>query len=203
MTSERERQGYILADHKLCRVTGRRRRRYSGSMRRPSASRTSSSLSRIQFGPTVLVVDLGRLSGVPFGPSGLLPVFFHDEPPAESCVSGELWQIALGKPGEQVFHLPEFDGKSNLSGHQSELGVLHAFPSLVAITFQCPRWLQPAELLTIWNMGWDQSTLVNQSALQEDEIGDLLHSYSDGLNDQRNEIGWDYRVTPRRPRPTP
>ena len=155
---------------------------------------------QIQFGPTVLVVDLGRLSGVPFGPAGLLPVFFHDGPPAESCVSGELWQIALGKPGEQVFHLPESDGNSNLSGHQSELGVLHAFPSLVAITFQCPRWLQPAELLTIWNMGWDQSTLVN---LQEHEIGELLHSYSDGLNDQRNEIGWDYRVTPRRPRPTP
>jgi hypothetical protein len=81
--------------------------------------------------------------------------------------------------------------------------VLHAFPSLVAITFQCPRWLQPAKLLTIWNMGWDQSSLVNQSVLQEHEIGEFLHSYSDGLNDQRNELGWDYRVTPLRPRPTP
>lgn len=123
-------------------------------MRRHSSIKNIIKPEQIQFGPTVLVVDLGRLSGVPFGPAGLLPVFFHDGPPAESCVSGELWQIALGKPGEQVFHLPEFDGNSNLSGHQSELGVLHAFPSLVAITFQCPRWLQPAELLTIWNMGW-------------------------------------------------
>jgi hypothetical protein len=158
---------------------------------------------QIQFGPTVLVVDLGRLSGVPFGPSGLLPVFFHDAPPAESCVSGELWQIALGKPGEQIFHLPDFDGESNLSGHQSELGVLHEFPSLIAITFQCPRWSEPAELLTIWNSEWDQSTLVNQSALQEHEIVDLLQSYSDGLNDQRNELGWDYRVTPLRSRPRP
>lgn len=158
---------------------------------------------QIEFGPTVLVVDLGRLGGVPFGPSGLLPVFFHDTPPAESCISGELWQIALGKPGEQIFHLPEFDGKSNLSGHQSELGVLHAFPSLMAITFQCPRWSQPAELLTIWNNGWDQSTLVNKPALKEHEIQDLLGSYSNGLNEQRNELGWNYRVIPLRSRLTP
>ena len=76
----------------------------------------------IHFGPTVLVVDLGRLSGVPQGPSGLLPVFFHDGPSAKSCVSGELWQIALGLPGEQIFVLPEFDGKSNLGGDRPPLG---------------------------------------------------------------------------------
>lgn len=154
---------------------------------------------QIKFGPTVLVVDLGQLPGVPFGPSGLLPVFFHDGPPAESCVSGELWQIAVGKPGEQIFHLPDFDGKSNLSGHQSELGVLHAFPSLMAITFQCPRWSQPAELLTILNHGWDKSSLVTQCTLKEHEIDDLLYKYSDGLNDMRNELGWNYRVIPLRP----
>lgn len=45
---------------------------------------------QIRFGPTVLVVDLGRFNTIPYGPSSLLPVFFHDEPPAESCVSGEL-----------------------------------------------------------------------------------------------------------------
>jgi hypothetical protein len=158
--------------------------------------------AQIEFGPTVLAVDLGRLNGVPFGASGLLPVFFHDGPPAESCVSGELWQIALGKPGERIFHLPNFDGKSNLSGHQNELGVLHAFPSLMAITFRCPRWSEPAELLTIWNSGWDRSALANQCTLQEHEIEDLLYRYSDGLNDQLNELGWAYRTTPLRPRPT-
>lgn len=46
-------------------------------------------LDQIEYGPTILVVDLGRLAGMPYGPSGLLPVFFHDEPHAESCVSGK------------------------------------------------------------------------------------------------------------------
>ena len=71
-------------------------------------------LDQIEYGPTILVVDPGRLAGMPYGPSGLLPVFFHDEPPAKSCVSGEMWHIALGEPGERLFELPEFDGKSNL-----------------------------------------------------------------------------------------
>jgi nucleotide-binding universal stress UspA family protein len=156
---------------------------------------------QIKFGPTILVVDLGRLGTAPFGPSALLPVFFHDAPPAESCVSGELWQIALGMPGEQIFHLPQFDGKSNLGGHQSEAGVLREYTSLMAITFRCPRWSEPAELLTIWNGGWDQTGLANPCALEEHQIEEFLYNYSDGLNDQSNEGGWDYRVNPLRPRP--
>lgn len=153
---------------------------------------------QIHFGPTVLVVDLGRLSGIPQGPSGLLPVFFHDRPPAESCVSGELWQIALGLPGEQVFSLPEFDGKSNLAGHQTERGILHDFPGLFAITFMLPRWGEKPSLFTIWNIGSDQTLLENPCKLSESEIGDLLATYSDGLNDQHNERGYKYRVVPLR-----
>lgn len=84
---------------------------------------------QLRYGPTILVVDLGRLPGMGFGASGLLPVFFHDAPPAESCVSGELWHIALGQIGERIFQLPEFDGQSNLSGNLTKQGVLHEFPS--------------------------------------------------------------------------
>lgn len=150
---------------------------------------------QIQYGPTVLVVDLGRLSSIAQGPSGLLPVFFHEAPPAESCVSGELWQVALGLPGEQILSLPEFDGKSNLAGHQTQTGILRQFPTLMAITFFLPRWSKKSELLTIWNAAWDQSALENACTLQEHEIEAVLHGYSDGLNDQRNELGWEYRVS--------
>ncbi len=155
-------------------------------------------LGQIQFGPTVLVVDLGRLHSIAQGPSGLLPVFFHDGPPAESCVSGELWHVAFGLAGEQILSLPEFDGKSNLAGHQTEQGILHQFPTLMAVTFLLPRWSDKAELLTVWNVGWDQSALENSCTLAEDEIEGILASYSDGLNDQRNELGWPYRVAPLR-----
>jgi hypothetical protein len=54
---------------------------------------------QIYYSPTVLVVDLGRFDTMPHGPSSLLPVFFNDGPPAESCVTGELWQIGFGQPG--------------------------------------------------------------------------------------------------------
>jgi hypothetical protein len=153
---------------------------------------------QIHFGPTVLVIDLGRFNPMPHGPSNLLPVFFHDAPPAESCVSGELWQIGLGNRGEQVFLLPEFDGKSNLAGHQTRAGILREFPGLLAITFVHPRWSERSEFLTLWNVGFDHTLLANPCTLTESDIGDLLHSYSDGLNDDNNERGWFYRVVPLR-----
>ena len=160
--------------------------------------RNNVKCGQINFGPTILVVDMGRLNSVPQGPSGLLPVFFHDGPPAESCVSGELWQIALGQSGEQIFELPEFDGASNLAGHQEELGILRKFPKLVGIMFMLPRWSEPPELLTVWNNSWSQGTLQNPCRLTEHEIEKILDAASDGLNDARNETGWPYRVTPLR-----
>ncbi|SDT42377.1 hypothetical protein [Bradyrhizobium canariense] len=154
---------------------------------------------QIHYGPTVLVVDLGRFNTMPYGPSSLLPVFFHDCPPAESCVSGELWQIGFGTPGEQLFSLPEFDGKSNLAGHQTRNGIFREYPGLMAITFVHPRWNQKSELLTLWNVGFDQSVLKNPCGLSESDIDDLLYKFSDGVNDSSNERGWYFRVIPLRP----
>lgn len=154
---------------------------------------------QIHYGPTVLVVDLGRFNTIPYGPSSLLPVFFHDGPPAESCVSGELWQIGFGKIKEQLFSLPEFDGKSNLAGHQSRNGVFREYPGLMAITFVHPRWNQKSELLTLWNVGFDKSVLKNSCSLSESDIDDLLYKFSDGVNDSSNERGWHFRVIPLRP----
>ncbi|MGE0006184.1 MAG: hypothetical protein AB7S92_11360 [Parvibaculaceae bacterium] len=154
---------------------------------------------QIHYGPTVLVVDLGRFNTIPYGPSSLLPVFFHDGPPAESCVSGELWQIGFGKIGEQLFSLPEFDGKSNLAGHQTRNGVFGECPGLMAITFVHPRWNQKSELLTLWNVGFDQSVLANPCDLSESDIDDLLYKFSDGVNDSSNVRGWRFRVIPLRP----
>jgi len=148
---------------------------------------------QLRFGPTILVVDLGRLPGIPQGPSGLLPVFFHDALPSESVVSGELWQIALGKVGERLFHHPEFDGASNLSGHQTKAGILHQFPMLFGISFLLPRWSESPEILTICNFRPEERELQTKCTLSEDEIEELLIKYSDGTNDSANERGWFYR----------
>jgi hypothetical protein len=155
--------------------------------------RNNIKFEQIHYGPTVLVIDLGRLPGIPQGPSGVLPVYFHSRAPAETCVSGELWQIALGLPGEQIFTLPEFDGKSNIGGHQTQEGILRTFPGLLGMTFMLPGWCTGPKLYTIWNIGSDKSILQNPCTLGENEIGALLFQYSDGLNDERNELGWEYR----------
>lgn len=152
-----------------------------------SKIKNNVKVGQIRFGPTILVVDMGRLSGIAQGTSGLLPVFFHDGPPAESCVTGELWQIALGQRGERIFALPEFDGASNLSGHQAEPGILWQFPELVGIMFILNRWSEPTELLTIYNRSWDKRPLQNPCGLSEHEIEKILHDVSDALNNERNE----------------
>ena len=146
---------------------------------------------QINYGPTVLVVNLGRLPNITFGSSSLLPVFYHSTPTAESCVSGELWQIAYGKIGEQVFKLPEFNGASNLDGHQMQEGILHQFPELIAITFMIPRLSEATELFTIWNI---DSSHQQKAGLGENDIEKILYQYSDAVNDTQNKKGWKYRT---------
>ena len=159
-------------------------------------TRLSNALKRdqLRYGPTILAVDLGRLPDLGFGPSALLPVFFHARLQAESCVSGELWHVALGRIGERVFRLPQFDGASNLDGQLTRQGLLHDYAELVAVTFVLPKWSEPAELLTIWNLVPDQNNLLNKLALAEDELEAFLDKYSDGLNDTSNERGYAYRI---------
>jgi len=153
---------------------------------------------QITYGPTVLVVDMGRLPGETHEPSGLLPVFFNDGPPAESCVSGEFWQVALGCIGERIFTLPEGHGKSNLGGHQAERGVLFDYPVLLAIMFQVCRWNDPSRLFTIWCPGWDRSRLETECLIDDHEIEELLYASSDAMNDSSNALGWKYRTSPPR-----
>lgn len=43
-------------------------------------------------------------------------------------------------------------------------------------------------------------TLVNACRLDEQTIESILRKYSDGLNDENNELGWQYRVVPLRNR---
>lgn len=154
---------------------------------------------QIYYGPTILVVGLGRFAGMPQEASGLLPVFFHDAPPAVSSVSGELWQIGFGKAGEQVFELPESDGKSNLAGHQGEDGILRRFAGLVGIAFVIPQLSAEPKIFTLWNKQYDKTLLANQPALTEHDLDGVLYDFSDGINDTRNEDGWAHQVYPARP----
>src|ERR1700730_10528889 len=99
------------------------RQRLNGLTQRSQESEIPSSPSRFTSDPQFLSLTLAGSKEFLRGHLVCCPFFYHDGPPAESCVSGELWQIAFGLPGEQIFVLPEFDGKSNLGGHQGKQGV--------------------------------------------------------------------------------
>lgn len=88
----------------------------------------------------------------------------------------------LGKP-EQI---PIFS--INDTFIDQEIYVDRATP--IGLTHQHDRdWFDlTSELLTLWNPGFDQSLLGNTCTLAESEVGDLLYSYSNGLNDSNNEL---------------
>jgi hypothetical protein len=147
---------------------------------------------QVRYGPTVLVVDLGRLGMPPQDRFGLAPVFLQRRP-VQACVSGELWQIGFGRIDEQIFVPPDFEGKTNLGGYQKQVGILLQHPGLMAITFFQPPWgTRGAQLLTLWNIGFNRATLTNPCQLEEHDLAMLFEAYSDGLNDERNEAGWEY-----------
>ena len=159
-----------------------------------ATSRIAATITRIRgvvkpeqlaLGPTVLIVDLGRLPPLAQGAEAVTPVFSREIHGVTCCVSGELWQIACGLPGEQVFIHPDFEGGSNLGGHQSERGVLHEFPDLAAITFVLHGWNGPLQFLTIQNTRLQREHPAG--TITESEIAELLWKYSDFLNTTSNE----------------
>jgi hypothetical protein len=167
------------------------------------AARIDSTIARLRnlidkgqvgFGPTVLVVHLGRLPTTFFGACALVPVFYC-KAPQQTCVSGELWHIALGNRGERIFKLPDFEGMSNLDDHQTYSGILIDHPELVGITFFQPNWAAAPELLTIWNTR-RQAGDEQPCGLKEADLETTFLRYSDGLNDDLNERGWRHSVFP-------
>jgi len=142
---------------------------------------------QLELGPTVLVVDLGRLWPKSQGRNAILPVFHEEGHSAEACASGELWHIACGHSGERIFVSPEFEGGSNLGGHQKHEGVLHQLGGLVAITFVLHAWDANLQMLTIWNPGSTGFQSGDHPSLSESEIEEILWKYSDAFNNTSSE----------------
>jgi hypothetical protein len=165
-----------------------------------TASRIDEIAARSADEPTLASLNnelRKRLKAVQ-GPQDHTPMAQAYEAYAHAHPAGHVY-FGFGNPGEQLFSLPEFDGKNNLAGHQTRNGIFREYPGLMAITFVHPRWNQKSELLTLWNVGFDQSVLKNPCGLSESDIDDLLYKFSDGVNDPSNERGWHFRIIPLRP----
>ncbi len=154
--------------------------------------RGNAKMGQLAYGPCILVVELGRLTLDAEHPSCLLPVYYNEGATADACASGELWHLAFGRIGETIYRLPEAEGMGNIDRPLEEDGILRAYPELLGISFILPRLSMPTKVYSIWNVS---ARLVAEgvgSNLAEQDVGDLINSYSDSMNDVRNSFGHRY-----------
>jgi hypothetical protein len=157
--------------------------------------RGNAKLEQLRYGPTLLVVDLGRLNVDATDPSCLTPIYFDQGAAGDpACASGELWHISLGRVGNMIYKLPSFAGQTNLDRQLTEDGTLVEYPELLGISFVVRRPRGPSKLYTIWNLRPDVSNLANGLTLEEDELGAVIHQISDVWNNTANERANDLQV---------
>lgn len=138
---------------------------------------------QVTYGPTILVVDLSRLSLDGGHASALVPTYY--ESTLESCVSGELWHVAFGEPNDLILACPSFEGQSNIDRRLRETGVYLEYPELMALVFMSRPLQGLPRILSIRKLTPDFSKVANP--LEEHTIGEILHGFSDAMNDDKNE----------------
>lgn len=155
--------------------------------------RGNSKLDQLTYGPTLLVVDMGRLECEAQHPSALLPVYFNDGPPDPAIASGELWHVACGLMGDMIYKIPEFAGKPNLDRPLTESGTLREFPELLGVSFVLHALSGPRRIYTIFNLRPDRQKWRQSLSLDEYQVEELLHKMSDAMNDTSNSRAVDYQ----------
>lgn len=151
-------------------------------------------IDQITYGPTILVIEMGRIQADAHDPSSLTPVYYSHDFPGPSCVSGELWQIALGRIGDQIYKMPDFEGETNLDRPLQREGVLRQFPQLSGISFVVPGLSIPTKVYTIWNPEPEGFTSISGDSISDQTTGSLVYQYSDAWNDPRNSKGYRYSL---------
>ena len=147
----------------------------------------NAKMGQLRYGPCILVVDLGRLGLNAHNPGCILPVYYYEGSGGNSCIiSGELWHVALGRSGDMIYKLPEFQGDSNLDRPLKKKGILHQYPELFGISFVLHGLSGEQEIYSVWNITPEKDKLGKPCTLSEDEVGKLICSYSDAFNDSEN-----------------
>ena len=150
---------------------------------------------QITYGPTILVIEMSRISLIADDSYCLAPVYYEDGDRGPCCVSGELWHIALGKCGEQIYKIPDSLGMSNLDRCLRKNGVLRDFPELLGVTFLFPNTPTATKVFTIKNL--DPTPISNKSKdnISPNVVENIIDNYSDAWNDSVNSRGHMYSVS--------
>jgi hypothetical protein len=158
--------------------------------------RGNAKFDQLTYGPTLLVIDMGRIECESQHPSALLPVYFNEGPPDPAIASGELWHAALGRVGDMIYRLPEFAGKSNLDRPLKETGTLTEFPELLGMSFVLRRSSGLDQIYSILNLIPDAAKWSNPLTIGEHDVEELLHKMSDAMNDTANSRAIEHQRRP-------
>ena len=148
---------------------------------------------QITHGPTILVIEMGRLRAFAQNPTSIVPVYFDDHR-FPTCVSGELWQIALGRIGDQIYRYPEFEGMTNLDRPLELEGILRQYPELYGICYVIPKLEGAPDVYTILNTKpkVESSNDEPEQSISVSDVRDTIHKFSDAWNDDTNTNGFEY-----------
>ena len=86
------------------------------------------------LGDTVLLVDLSDQLPLLSKPSEAIQEKYFDDI-GSAKVSGELWNVAFGKLGDQILKPAEFEGADNVDGELSKEGILISHPYIKGLIF--------------------------------------------------------------------
>lgn len=86
------------------------------------------------LGDTILLIDLSDQLPLISKPSEAIQEKYFDEI-GDAKVSGELWNVAFGKLGDQILKPAEFEGADNLDGKLEKEGVLISHPYIRGLIF--------------------------------------------------------------------
>jgi len=85
-------------------------------------------------GDTILLVDLSDQLSLISKPSQAIQNQYYDDM-GNTCVSGELWNVAFGEVGQPIYKPAEFEGADNEDGELQKEGILVTHPYINGILF--------------------------------------------------------------------
>ncbi len=103
------------------------------------------------LGDTILLVDLSDQLPLLSKPSEAIQEKYFDDI-GNTKVSGELWNVAFGKLGDQILKPAEFEGADNLDGELEKEGILISHPYIKGLIFHASEDFYSVAELTESNM---------------------------------------------------
>ncbi|WP_114944394.1 hypothetical protein [Microvirga calopogonii] len=158
----------------------------------------NAKFDQLTYGPTVLMVMLGRLPSDADGPYALVPAYMDETSYSPNVLSGELWHVGFGQPGNLILDWVEFEGAKAIDRLLSKEGVLHSRPYLVGVAFVSQDIRDEHKVLGLCRSVPDFTPIDVSMRIPDDHAQYIMTGVCDAVNDELNSEG--YRFIRRMPK---